>query len=273
MEHLDGESLATRLKWGGGRLGMVTLHFARQIASALAAAHSKGVVHCDLKPTNVMVVADPEMPGGERVKVLDFGIARFTSDQGSDEGRAAGTPLFMSPEQCGGTEMIDGKTDVYALGILLYQLVTGRPPFTGRNALEILQHHRSTPVPSLTDVEPTVPVELSRLIETMLAKDPLLRPSMLEVAVQLESLSAFPSIPVPVSRRIRRRKWAVHLALFAAMCVTVAGMVSIVRSMSVSSMIWVTILIAAVSIGWLVVRPAETAISVVLSHNRMRGSR
>jgi len=216
MEYLEGQTLNSRLKWGGGRLGPVTLHFARQIASALAAAHDRGVVHCDLKPANVMVIADPEMPGGERVKVLDFGIATLLRGAAvqdiAQNTRVLGTPLYMSPEQCSGG-IIDGKTDVYSLGVLLFQLVAGRPPFTSTSVLDLIDLHRSEPAPALSHLAPTVPSPLSALIASMLAKEPQRRPTMREVAEQLEALYASPVKPIPVDRRIKHRRWIVYAAM------------------------------------------------------------
>ena len=118
-----------------------------QVCAALSAAHAKGIVHRDLKPENVLLVPDPSEPGGERAKVLDFGIAKIldvpkaggspddppsyvTKTALTRVGTIVGTPAYMSPEQCRGGE-IDGRSDVYACGVLLYQLVTGELPFTG----------------------------------------------------------------------------------------------------------------------------------------------
>ena len=127
MELLDGESLATRLA-RLGRLPVATaLVFARQIATALAAAHRAGIVHRDLKPDNAFLVADPEVAGGERVKLLDFGIAKLTGDGGvahTTTGAIMGTPHYMSPEQCEGSRAVDHRADLYSLGCMLFQMIT-----------------------------------------------------------------------------------------------------------------------------------------------------
>jgi serine/threonine-protein kinase len=130
MEYLAGEPLGARMKRQGGRLSVPeALRLTRQIAAALAAAHAKGIVHRDLKPDNVMIVPDPEAPGGERAKVLDFGIAKvLASAQGhtgdameqssqTRTGMMVGTPLYMAPEQCRGSGTIDDRADVYSLGV------------------------------------------------------------------------------------------------------------------------------------------------------------
>jgi eukaryotic-like serine/threonine-protein kinase len=133
MELLEGESLAARLR----RLGRLELTEARaigvQTASALGAAHAAGIVHRDLKPDNLFLVRDYRDVSGENVKVLDFGIAKLgigTSRSVSVKtrtGSVTGTPAYMSPEQCRGTKEVDHRTDIYALGVILYEMVAGRP--------------------------------------------------------------------------------------------------------------------------------------------------
>ncbi len=140
MEYLDGETLSARLRKSGGVLGLASLNLTRQIASALAAAHQKGIIHRDLKPANVIVVPEPEAPGGERAKILDFGIAKVTPPKGEEgptgggelktrTGVFMGTPKYMAPEQCRGAGTVDDKADVYSLGAMFYQMLSGRPPF------------------------------------------------------------------------------------------------------------------------------------------------
>ena len=133
MDYLDGDSLTQRLARLGGRLELpYAVFLAWQISEALAAAHSKGVIHRDLKPDNIMIVPDPNMPGGERTKLLDFGIAKLTEAAGIERTQSTalmGTPHFMSPEQCRGAGGVDDRTDVYALGVVLFLMLTGRPPF------------------------------------------------------------------------------------------------------------------------------------------------
>jgi len=125
MEYLRGQNLGRRLTAGDGRLPVATaLQMAWQVADVLAVAHAQGVIHRDLKPDNLMLVADPIAPGGERVKILDFGIAKLTKaiDRGSvktDTLAVMGTPMYMSPEQCAGAGGVDAKTDVYSLGCVL----------------------------------------------------------------------------------------------------------------------------------------------------------
>ena len=131
MEFLEGESLAKRIE--RGRLTIAeAVDVATQTASALQAAHGKGIVHRDLKPDNLFLVPDDGRPFGARVKVLDFGIAKLRGELSgggakTQTGSVMGTPPYMSPEQCRGiTEEIDHRTDIYALGIILYEMLAGR---------------------------------------------------------------------------------------------------------------------------------------------------
>jgi serine/threonine protein kinase len=230
MEYLHGQPLAMRMRWSGGRLGHATLRFARQIASALAAAHARGIVHRDLKPDNVMIVGDPEMPDGERVKVLDFGIAKLGAAHARlDLRRTAqasimGTPTYMAPEQCRGAESVDPQADVYALGVILYQLLAGRPPFIARTTSEMLAMHQfATPAP-LAHADPHIPVRLAGLVHAMLAKEPQARPVMSRVAGELEAIGQV-SAPVPVARGIRMRAIALICGMALASAL-VAGAIA-----------------------------------------------
>jgi serine/threonine protein kinase len=164
-----------------------------EVADALVAAHDKGIVHRDLKPENIMLLRDLEGGGAERVKVLDFGIAKILEREApasgpdgqptsslamsalTSVGMVVGTPAYMSPEQCRG-EPIDPRSDVYACGILLYQLVTGRLPFTGDNAMDLaVKHVRATP-PSPRELIPATHPGLEALILSALGKWPAQRP-------------------------------------------------------------------------------------------------
>ncbi|HRI53619.1 MAG TPA: serine/threonine-protein kinase, partial [Pseudomonadota bacterium] len=173
----------------------------RQIASALAAAHSKRIVHRDLKPDNIMLVPDPETPEGERVKIFDFGIAKLRVDSmgpsrnvglefRTETGIIMGTPTHMAPEQCRGVSDVTGKADVYALGVILYQCLIGHPPFMASSAGELLSMHlRDQPTP-LRKLDKTITDEVAEFVQRMLEKEPADRPEMLEVVAQLEALGA-----------------------------------------------------------------------------------
>ena len=176
MELLQGENLAKRI----ARLGQLTvpqaIEVARQTASALAAAHAKGIVHRDLKPENLFLVPHGSLPGREVVKVLDFGIAKLRSEMGDGRvqtrtGMLMGTPPYMSPEQCRGVSGdIDLRTDVYALGIILFEMVCGAPPFTAAGFGDLLVMHIMQPPPSPRARNPAVPEALEAIIAKALAK-------------------------------------------------------------------------------------------------------
>jgi len=201
MEFLEGESLGSRMKRQNGKLSLVeSLRLARQIAAALAAAHAKNIIHRDLKPDNVMIVADPEAPGGERAKVLDFGIAKLAAAASPDGGSEAvsttrtgvmvGTPLYMAPEQCKGTGQVDAKADVYSLGVMLYRMLCGRPPFVGDGVGAVMAMHIYEQPPPIREFEPSVPEDLAGLVHVLLEKNPANRPTMAQVTHALEQLKA-----------------------------------------------------------------------------------
>src|SRR5262249_49239435 len=153
------------------------LRICRQVASAVGAAHARGIIHRDLKPENIFMVRDPEVVGGERAKVLDFGIAKLAGELGAQQQKTSasavmGTPHYMSPEQCRGAGKVDQRSDVYSLGCVLFALVTGHAPFTAEGTGEIIMQHmiESPPRPSTRALG--VPAEVDELILRCLAKNP-----------------------------------------------------------------------------------------------------
>ncbi len=177
MELLRGEPLSARLR-RGPLPERTAMFFGRQLASALAAAHDHGVVHRDLKPDNVFLVEDDEVRGGERAKILDFGIAkRVTYIRSGDRGEPTktgvllGTPLYMAPEQCVEASDIDGRADLYALGIVLYQMVAGAPPFAGSGTEEIIAQQMYVEPPPACDVVAGLSPRFSAVIRRCMAKD------------------------------------------------------------------------------------------------------
>jgi len=155
-----------------------------------------------------MIVRDSEALGGERAKILDFGIAKGNESTFSGEssfvktqtGALMGTPRYMSPEQCRGMGEISGKSDVYSLGVMLYEMVSGRPPMVAEASGELIAMHLYMTPPPLRELDPTLPADLTQLIESMLAKNPDERPLMTEVVRQLEEFGAHRSIPPPSSK-------------------------------------------------------------------------
>lgn len=173
MELLEGEALDRRLQ--RGKLSVHdALRIIRQAAATLGAAHARGIVHRDIKPENIYMVRDPEVPGGERAKILDFGIAKLSDNAGvkTQTNAIMGTPMYMSPEQCRGAGGIDARSDVYALGCLFFALVTGTPPFVAEGHGELIVMHLQQPPPLLSSRAPHVPAALEALVMKCLAKDP-----------------------------------------------------------------------------------------------------
>ena len=179
MELLQGESLSRRLQRSRPLPIHEAIEIACQTASALSAAHACDIVHRDLKPDNLFLVPDPSMlPMRLRVKVLDFGIAKLRGELSAGSvktrtGSLLGTPQYMSPEQCRGlVGQVDHRTDIYALGIIVYEMVCGSPPFMSEGLGELLMMHiNRSPAPPRT-MNADVPKELEAAIMRALAKDP-----------------------------------------------------------------------------------------------------
>ena len=215
MRLLTGQSLDHRI--AEGKLPAAeAARIALECAGALAAAHAVGVVHRDIKPANILLDANGN------ATVTDFGIALVTSRPARDlPGATTGTPHYMSPEQSLG-ESVDGRSDVYALGVVLYEMLTGTCPFPGRNATEVIAKHISAPIPKVSEREPQTPVALVRLVERMLAKDPTGRPTAAELVKELTAASTSDGLLTP--SQVRRRRWkrrGIYLAIAAAGAVPV----------------------------------------------------
>ena len=175
MELLIGESLTSRLARSGRLAPETAAEVARQVASALEAAHRVDVLHRDLKPDNIYVVPDPAMPSGERIKVLDFGLAKLGREGHTQLQTVFGTPRYMSPEQCRSATQLDHRSDIYSLGCILFELVTGRPPFDG-DVRQLLDRHQRQVPPRARSLVPELSPAFDDLIAEMLAKDPMDRP-------------------------------------------------------------------------------------------------
>ena len=198
MEALIGEPLDRRIRRFRRLAPAVALRIARQLAVTLHAAHAAGIVHCDLKPENVFLAADASAPGGERAKLLDFGVARLADARApAPPSAVAGTPLYMSPEQCRGAADVDGRADVYALGCLVYHLLTGRPPFTGVQRRAVLAMHLYETATPPSVVLPCLGGAVDTLVMRCLAKAPSERyAGMDEVVAEIDRrLLAVSSLP------------------------------------------------------------------------------
>lgn len=182
MELLDGESLGDRLK----RVGPMPLEEAvmvvRHTLLSLVEAHEKGIIHRDLKPDNLLLVRGP-LGESELCKVLDFGIAKLLIQEGgvdaleTQAGTVFGTPRYMSPEQAQG-KALDARSDLYALGVILYHMLVGRPPYTDSDAVVVMAHHIKTPPKRPRDALPerVLPRDLEKLLMQVLEKNPDKRP-------------------------------------------------------------------------------------------------
>jgi eukaryotic-like serine/threonine-protein kinase len=181
MEYLEGENLGALADKGRIELDAL-LAITSQIASALAALHDADVIHCDVKPDNVVVLYATAANGWPKVKVIDYGVARFVDEPPATDSMISGTPSYMAPEQWQGAPTT--KTDVYALGCTLFELLVGEPPFQGTLPQLMTAHCEQLPA-RITDLRSDVPADLERLIIRMLAKDPGMRPTMSEVEYAL----------------------------------------------------------------------------------------
>jgi len=178
MEYLAGETLADAIKVAGRFPPARALHIAAQIADALGASHAHDIIHRDLKPENVVLIVRDGVK--DFVKVLDFGLAKLShrpegAPYKSAAGWVMGTPYYMSPEQCEGRAEIDHRADIYALGVILFEMVTGLVPFAGEVAADILIHHVKTAPPRGRSIVPELPAAVDAILSRTLAKDPALR--------------------------------------------------------------------------------------------------
>jgi len=169
MPFVEGESVRDRLTRDKQLPIDEALSITREVADALGYAHGRGVVHRDIKPENIL------LENGHAV-VADFGIARAVSAAGGDRltqtGMAVGTPLYMSPEQAAGERDVDGRSDLYSLGCVLYEMLGGQPPFTGPTSEAIARQHLVTEAAPVTNLRPTVPPEVAGALARTLAKNP-----------------------------------------------------------------------------------------------------
>ncbi|HVY36308.1 MAG TPA: serine/threonine-protein kinase, partial [Polyangia bacterium] len=188
------------------------LNIAAQIADALQASHDQGVIHRDLKPGNVLLIEREETP--DFVKVFDFGLAKLIGKDPKDgavpthstgAGIVMGTPFYMSPEQCSGALEIDHRCDIYALGVILFEMLTGCVPFTGEGYGEVMLKHVNEAPPPACALVPTLPAAIDQILQRAMAKAPAHRfQTMAELRLALLDLAATFSAPPVVEARPRR---------------------------------------------------------------------
>ncbi len=200
IEHLEKRDLLAELEAGSALPPKRLANIGLQVAEAMGAAHAKGIVHRDLKPENVFLTSQQGEP--DHVKLIDFGIAKVSAMDGrigtvpplaalalastpssgrfTAAGIVLGTPAYMSPEQCRGGD-IDFKSDLYALGILLYEAATGDVPFEGETVFETMRMHQELPAPDPRLLAPSLPDSIADMILALLEKDPLRRPASMQI--------------------------------------------------------------------------------------------
>ena len=214
MPLLKGESLQQRLERLQGPIPVGEfVRIAREAALGLAAAHSAGLIHCDIKPSNLWL----ESPQ-DRVIVLDFGLAIALGDADRHSGRISGTPGYLAPEQARG-KPLDQRTDIFSLGCVLYRMATGLAPFTGERRLRALWTVLSDPPVAACQVNSDLPEELSDLIAGMMSSEPADRPTTLNQVVEV--LDAFLLRSAEQQRRTVRRRWM--LGMFGAALLSGVG--------------------------------------------------
>jgi serine/threonine-protein kinase len=190
MEYLEGGTVASLLRERGALPVATAVDYLLQACEAVAEAHLLGIVHRDLKPTNLFLARGPD--GSVGVKVIDFGISKWIGGQSqADDGQLTttagplGSPRYMSPEQLGASRVVDGRTDIWALGVILHELVTGTHPFVGESAADLCARILRDPAPAL-GAELAGAAALDPIYQRCLAKDPALRfPSVGDLAAAL----------------------------------------------------------------------------------------
>ena len=205
MPYVEGHSLRDRLALERQLSLSEALRITGQVADALAYAHRHKIVHRDIKPANILLA-------GSDAVVADFGIAHAVAEAGTEEltksGMAIGTPAYMSPEQAGGDTHVDGRADIYALGCVLYEMLAGEPPFSGRTPQAVLARHLHDHPPPVRVVRPTTPPAVQEVLERALAKVPADRYATAEEFGAALEAAARSGPPAPVRRALTRRQVA-----------------------------------------------------------------
>ncbi len=202
MEFLSGKTLKQVIRDEGPLPLQRIVDITRQVGDALAAAHAQGVVHRDLKSDNIMLLDTTSV--GDHAKVLDFGIAKINEPDGDFDGGLTapnlviGTPQYMSPEQCSQDADIDSRSDIYSLGVILYEMLVGHVPFSGESATIVMMKHLQEPVPSVLEERNDVPPPIGRVVARAMAKVPSNRYQTVGELIEDLTIASGMIVPVPV---------------------------------------------------------------------------
>lgn len=219
MEYVEGRSLADRIRLDGRLATKEALVIVSEVVWGLEAAWKKGFVHRDIKPSNILLDQDGH------VHIADFGLVKTLEDKELNDlsvtGNFLGTPHYVSPEQALGKEL-DFHSDIYSLGIVLYEMLSGAPPFRGTTPFAVVQNHLQSPLPSLKSSHPEIPEGVLRLLEKMTQKDALKRPSSYaEIHQELERLLLSAATTMKEFARPARRFSPITLAIFILLVVAI----------------------------------------------------
>ena len=232
MPYIEGESLRDKLDREKQLSLEESIEITKAVATALEYAHRHEVIHRDIKPENIL------LPAGTAV-VADFGIAKAVTAAGGEQltetGMAVGTPYYMSPEQASGSTELDGRSDIYGLGCVLYEMLAGEPPFTGATLESVVHQHLAVEASPITNVRPAVPPEIAGVLAQALAKTPADRfGAARELSDALARAAATPATGTTPGARTSIR-WRVGATATVVLLAVVAGVFGIVRTSGLAS--------------------------------------
>lgn len=206
MQYIDGVDVKRKLEEEGPLKLSDTLHIFKSVLKALNSAHAKGIIHRDIKPANIMIKSD------ESVVITDFGLAKRPvkiEKNLSDTGAFIGTLGYMSPEQAKGEQVLDHRSDIYSLGATIFHMLTGECPFSGKNPVEVIYKHVTTPAPKIQDFRSDIPLIFSRIVEKMMKLSVEERfqscQELQDTLLNLEKKSIFGIAPKKMRKRERPR--------------------------------------------------------------------
>ena len=252
MALVDGESLGERIRRGGPLPTSEVVRILQEVAWALAYAHGRGVVHRDIKPDNILLER-----GSGRALITDFGIARTANaaPSGTTPGMILGSLQYIAPEQADGTVSVDGRADLYSLGVTAFYALTGRLPFESTAGAKLLAAHLLEPAPPLATISPTIPPRLAEIVDHALLKDPADRWQSGEALA--DALGLLNQAPRAMPPSIRRFVMAVHSAAGQLMLLALVLTWSSLLVPDQFSFVWKLLAIIAVAPGFTIIESAR----------------